>query len=59
MENRPEERDELLERGPYALEHPGGVEPRGDPPRSRLLLRLWRYAPFEPWVAWALFEPGR
>ncbi len=59
MENRPEERRELLARARHALEHPGEVEPRGDLHRYRLFLRLWRYPSFEPWVSWAVFEPGR
>jgi hypothetical protein len=59
MENRPEERSELLARGLYALEHPAEMEPRGNLHRYRLFLRLWRYPSFERCVSWAIFEPGR
>jgi hypothetical protein len=59
MEHRPEERNELVERARHALEHPDEVEPHDNLHRYSLLLRLWRYPSFEPWIAWALFEPGR
>jgi hypothetical protein len=59
MENRPEERNELVERARHALEHPGEVEPPGGLHRYSLFLRLWRYPAFEPWISWAIFEPGR
>ena len=59
MENRPEERNELIARAGQALEHPNEIEPRGDLHRYRLYLRLWRYPAFEPWISWAIFEPGR
>jgi hypothetical protein len=59
MEDRPEERRELLERGRYALKHPDETEPRGNLHRYSLFLRLWRYPSFEPWISWAIFEPGR
>jgi hypothetical protein len=59
MENRPEERNELVERARHALEHPGEVEPRGDLHRYSQFLRLWRYPAFGPWNSWTLFEPGR
>lgn len=59
MENRTDERNELLARGRHALEHPGEVEPRGDLHHYGLFLRLWRYPSFAPWTSWALFEPDR
>jgi hypothetical protein len=59
MENRPEERNELIERAQHALEHPYEVEPHGDLHRYSLFLRLWRYPSFASWISWAIFEPGK